>query len=198
MKSGFVLYTYNGESFSLNTKNLSDGNWHHVEVTWIGTEIKLSIDYDEHFSVIPFTEKIQGLYVGKILIGGPDNTYTSLNAGYEFLEGCIQDVRIGNHQTSLNRPTVRENVMDGCPDHSECQQNCPASAECVVGWGTSKCDCQSGYVGESCMPVCSMEPCENMGTCISDLSSSKGYQCQCNSTDYSGKNADFFMARIRS
>ena len=74
LQNGFLLYSYNGESFSLSTKDLSNGEWHHVEITWVGTEIKLSIDYGEHTSIVQFTEKIQGLYIGKILIGGPDNS----------------------------------------------------------------------------------------------------------------------------
>ncbi|KAK9696737.1 Laminin G domain [Popillia japonica] len=45
LKSGLLQYTYNGESFNLSSKSLADGQWHHIEVTWIGTEIKLSTDY---------------------------------------------------------------------------------------------------------------------------------------------------------
>lgn len=87
MKSSQLVYTYNGDSLNLTSKSLSDGNWHHLEVTCIGTEVKLSVDYDEIFAKLPFSPKIQGLFVGKILIGGPDNTYSSLNAGYNYLDG---------------------------------------------------------------------------------------------------------------
>ncbi|KAG5887440.1 hypothetical protein JTB14_003292 [Gonioctena quinquepunctata] len=157
------------------------------EVTWIGTEIKLSVDFGESSAIIPFSEKIQGLYVGKILIGGPDNSYTSLNAGYNYLEGCIQDVRIGNQQTSLNRPTVKENVEDGCFSLNECQSECPSSSQCVTGWGKSHCECNEGFVGPLCVPICSENPCENGGTCIEDHSEHKGYRCECNSTILSGE-----------
>lgn len=81
------MYSYNDESINISSKSISDGNWHHIEITWFGTEIKLSLDYDEMFLKLPVSYKIQGLFVGKILIGGPDNTYTSLNAGYNYLEG---------------------------------------------------------------------------------------------------------------
>lgn len=87
LNKGLLLYSYNAQSLSLSSKVISDGEWHHIEVTWTGPEIKLSINYGESNEVMPFTEKIQGLYVGKILIGGPDNTYSSLNAGYNYLEG---------------------------------------------------------------------------------------------------------------
>lgn len=170
----------------LDTKNLSDGNWHHAAVTWIGAEIKLSVDYDEQMVIIPYGEKIQGLYVGKILIGGPDNTYTSLNAGYDYFEGCIQDVRIGHHQTILNRPTVKENVLEGCAGETSCQQTCPAHSDCVTSWSTSHCECDDGYVGNTCLPVCAVNPCENSGTCLEDKTQHRGYKCHCNSTDFSG------------
>lgn len=87
LKGGLLHYSYNDDAVNLSSKPLSDGSWHRVEITWVGTEIKLSVDFGERSAVIPFGPKIQGLYVGKILIGGPDNTYSSLNAGYNYLEG---------------------------------------------------------------------------------------------------------------
>nr|XP_023025805.1 protocadherin-like wing polarity protein stan [Leptinotarsa decemlineata] len=187
LSKGLLHYTYNGESLVLTTKFVSDGEWHHIEVTWIGTEIKLSLDYGESVAVLPFSEKIQGLYVGKTLIGGPDNTYTSLNAGYNYLEGCVQDVRIGNQQATLNRPTVKENVEDGCFSLNECQTECPASSQCIIDWGRSHCECNEGYVGPLCAPVCQENPCQNGGTCIEDHGEKKGYRCDCNSTVLSGE-----------
>ncbi|XP_074026257.1 protocadherin-like wing polarity protein stan isoform X2 [Leptinotarsa decemlineata] len=187
LSKGLLHYTYNGESLVLTTKFVSDGEWHHIEVTWIGTEIKLSLDYGESVAVLPFSEKIQGLYVGKTLIGGPDNTYTSLNAGYNYLEGCVQDVRIGNQQATLNRPTVKENVEDGCFSLNECQTECPASSQCIIDWGRSHCECNEGYVGPLCAPVCQENPCQNGGTCIEDHGEMKGYRCDCNSTVLSGE-----------
>ncbi|XP_072387451.1 protocadherin-like wing polarity protein stan isoform X2 [Diabrotica undecimpunctata] len=184
---GLLLYTYNGETLTLPSKFVSDGEWHHLEITWIGTEIKMSIDYGESVEVLPFPEKIQGLYVGKILIGGPDNTYMSLNAGYNYLEGCIQDVRIGNHQTSLSRPTVKENVEEGCYSANECHSECPASSKCVVNWGRSHCECDQGHIGPLCVPVCSEDPCDNGGICLEDKRDPKGYRCECNSTNFSGE-----------
>ncbi|XP_049823743.1 protocadherin-like wing polarity protein stan isoform X2 [Aethina tumida] len=195
LNEGYLLYTYNGDSLSLTSKLIADGEWHHIEVTWIGTEIKLQVDYGEYTKTEPFVEKIQGLYVGKILIGGPDNTYSSVNAGYNYLEGCIQDVRIGNRQTSLSVPTVKENVEDGCFSLTECQVECTESSQCVTEWGKSYCDCNKGFVGPLCKPVCSVNPCEHGGSCVEDSSLDKGYKCSCNSTEYSGEYCENEMAQ---
>lgn len=70
---------------------------------------------------------------------------------------------------------------------AECQESCPAAAECVASWGSSRCECERGHVGGACVPVCTVQPCEHTGTCIEDPVDAKGYKCQCNSTDYSGK-----------
>lgn len=170
----------------LQSKPLSDGKWHHLEVTWIGTEIKLAIDYGEKFFLSPFVHKIQGLFIGKILIGGPDNSYSSLNAGYNYFEGCIQDVRIGSQQTILSRPTVKENVLDGCESNGECQSECPLNSECIPEWGDSHCQCKDGFVGSLCVPVCSLNPCKNNASCIEDFGDYRKYSCECGSSELSG------------
>lgn len=187
LKSGLLDYSYNGITLNLTSKPLSDGSWHHLEIMWMGTEVKLNVDYGQHVAYAPFAPKIQGLYVGKILIGGPDTTYSSLNAGYSYFEGCIQDVRIGNQQSSMSRPTVRENVLDGCPENVDCNAQCPSTADCVSKWSDSHCECKEGYVGPECASVCSVSPCEEGGICVQDSMSKRGYECRCNGSEYSGE-----------
>ncbi|XP_017787025.1 PREDICTED: protocadherin-like wing polarity protein stan isoform X1 [Nicrophorus vespilloides] len=187
IRNGLVAYSYNGESLNFSVpKFVSDGRWHRIDVLWLGTEIKISVDYGERTAVVPFNSKIQGLIVGKILVGGPDDTFTFLNAGYNYFDGCIQDVRIGNNQQMLNTPTARKNVLDGCESNVKCTTECPANANCVVEWGSSRCECHEGHVGPLCVPICSKSPCENSGLCVEELST-KGYKCDCNSTIYSGE-----------
>ncbi|XP_066248043.1 protocadherin-like wing polarity protein stan isoform X1 [Euwallacea similis] len=184
---GVLTYTYNGNTLSLNSVTISNGEWHHIEISWIGMEIRFSIDYGEYESSMAFSEKIQGLFVGKILIGGPDNSYASVNADYNYLVGCIEDVRIGNRETVLVRPTTKDNVEEGCVSSSECQTQCPSEAHCVVNWGKSRCECTKSHVGPLCLPVCSVSPCENGATCQENYLNRRGYECYCNSTSYSGE-----------
>nr|XP_022918571.1 protocadherin-like wing polarity protein stan isoform X2 [Onthophagus taurus] len=196
LKNSLLLYTYNGENLILNSRPLSTGKWNHLEITWFGTEVKLSVNYGEYSTTFPFAQKIQSLYIGKILIGGPDSTYNSLNAGYNYFEGCIQDVKIGNQQTSSNRPTVRENVEDGCSSNGECRSDCPETSTCEMLESDSfRCKCNDGHVGPLCTPVCDVSPCENFAACIPDYSSHKGYVCRCNSTEYSGEYCENKVAQ---
>lgn len=187
LRYGLLHYTYNGAALNLTSKPLSDGNWHHLEITWLGTEVRLNVDHGQHVSASPFAPKIQGLYVGKILIGGPDATYSSLDAGYSYFDGCVQDVRIGSHQSTMSRPTVRENVVDGCPEVSECSAQCPSTADCVSKWSESSCECRPGYVGPDCASVCTVNPCEDGGSCVLERLNQRGYTCRCNSSEYSGE-----------
>jgi len=53
-------------------------------------ELWINLDYGQQEVTSPATNKLQGLYVGKILIGGPDASMGSLNADYGYFEGCIQ------------------------------------------------------------------------------------------------------------
>lgn len=187
LRSGLLNYSYNGIALNLTSNVLSDGHWHHIEITWLGTEVRLNVDHGQHVTSAPFAPKIQGLYVGKILIGGPDATYSSLNAGYSYFEGCVQDVRIGSQQSSMSRPTVRENVVDGCPEAGECSAQCPGSADCVSRWSDSRCQCKPGYVGAQCVSVCSVSPCADGGACVQDIARRRGYECRCNGSEYSGR-----------
>lgn len=111
------------------------------------------------------------------------------------MEGCIQDVRIGNQQTTLSRPTVRENVLDGCESNMECQSECPANADCIPQWGDSHCKCKEGYVGPLCVPVCNLSPCNNNGSCVENSADYKGYVCSCDSTEISGEYCEDKMSQ---
>ncbi|KAK7789529.1 hypothetical protein R5R35_000833 [Gryllus longicercus] len=187
--SGQVQYSYNGETFVLSSGLVNDGHWHHIEVKWMSGELWINLDYGQREMTAPATSKLQGLYVGKILIGGPDTALGSLNVDYGYFEGCIQDVRVGTPQSTLQRPTVRENVGEGCLgiDHCAQRDKCPPHSTCVTEWEEFQCQCNTGYVGPSCVGVCEMNPCANSARCIKDSLTSRGYSCQCNSSEYSGE-----------
>lgn len=70
---------------------LADGDWHRIEIKWLGTDISVTIDYGLRNALLPMlANKIQGQYIGKILIGGPDTTAGLLASDVGYFEGCIQ------------------------------------------------------------------------------------------------------------
>lgn len=75
----------------LPSMNLADGVWHRIEIKWLGTDVSVSIDYGLRTALLPMlANKVQGQYIGKILIGGPDSTAGLLASEVGYFEGCIQ------------------------------------------------------------------------------------------------------------
>lgn len=194
LKNGMLFYMYNNEPMFLSGSFLSDGEWHRIEIKWIGAEINLSVDYGQRSTYVPMPQKVQGLYVGKIVIGGLDGTIGNL-AQYGYFEGCIQDVRVGGPGSILNRPTSRENVIDGCISLAECPEECPSHSSCVTSWDEAHCDCLPGFVGSDCAPICTVKPCADSGVCRFDLNDPKTYRCDCNSTYHSGEYCEVSVQR---
>jgi cadherin EGF LAG seven-pass G-type receptor 1 len=87
----------------------------------------------------------------------------------------------------MDRPTRKENVQKGCPSHAQCPDICPLHSECVVAWDEARCECNPGFVGRDCVPLCTVGPCADAGVCRVDSNLKKGYFCDCNSTLYSGE-----------
>ncbi|XP_065082456.1 protocadherin-like wing polarity protein stan isoform X2 [Ochlerotatus camptorhynchus] len=186
LRDGILYYTYNSEPMFLAGTNLADGKWHRIEIKWLGTEVSLSVDYGQRTGVLPMAQKIQGLYVGRIVIGGSESSIAGYG-NYGYYEGCIQDVRVGGSQSVLNRPTIRENVIDGCMSNAKCPNSCPEHSTCVTSWDEAHCECTHGYVGGDCLPVCTAKPCSDDGQCRADNLAMKGYRCQCNNSASSGE-----------
>nr|CAD7570225.1 unnamed protein product [Timema californicum] len=143
--NGEMNYSFNSEVVTLPNGYLSDGKWHHVEIKWMSGEVWINLDYGQREVTEPASSKLQGHYVGKILIGGPDSSVGSLTADYGYFEGCIQDVRVGTPQSSLTRPTVKENVVEGCIGVDQCSHNdkCPKHSKCINEWEQFHCRCDT-------------------------------------------------------
>ncbi|CRK90013.1 CLUMA_CG003735, isoform A [Clunio marinus] len=184
--NGILHYSFDSEVLYLPGSFLSDGEWHRIEIKWLGTDISLSLDYGQRETMLTTSQKIQGLYVGKTVIGSPDKSIGNI-AQYEYLDGCIQDIRIGTQQSIMDRPMMKENVQPGCPSHSECPKTCPIHSRCEMSWDEAHCECLPGYVGRDCVPICTIGPCADAGVCRVDNELKRGYHCECNSTLYSGE-----------
>ncbi|XP_026328508.1 protocadherin-like wing polarity protein stan isoform X2 [Hyposmocoma kahamanoa] len=120
---------------------------------------------------------------GPLQIGGLPNIPSSFQVKNKdfvgYFEGCIQDVRVGTAQSLLNRPTIKENVRDGCQSRADCMLSiCPAYSNCVATWDATECVCETGRIGPHCLAACDLNPCGEYAKCIPE-ESSKGYRCQC-------------------
>lgn len=84
---------------------LSDGEWHRIEIKWLGSDLSVGIDYGSRVTLLPMSaNKIQGLYVGKILLGGPDSLSIGsvFAAEYGYFEGCIQVITLNKFRFHHN------------------------------------------------------------------------------------------------
>ncbi|XP_016844332.1 protocadherin-like wing polarity protein stan isoform X2 [Nasonia vitripennis] len=174
----------NGADVIRSWVEIADGNWHRVEVRWQSGQVSLDLDYRNRPIVQTLAAKMQGLYVGRTLIGRSDSTF---NTELPFFSGCLQDIRVGTNQTILQRPIVQENVGSGCETDNTCTASCSESATCVTKWEESECVCTEGRVGQGCEKICDVNPCSESGSCVEKTNNKKGYECQCKSPEYSGE-----------
>ncbi|KAG7212572.1 hypothetical protein KM043_012871 [Ampulex compressa] len=183
IREGKLVASLDGADVIRSWATVADGDWHRVEILWQSGQVSLDMDYRGRPATSPLPAKLQGLYIGRILVGGPDQ---STSTDLPFFDGCLQDVRIGTNQSVLQRPTIQENVATGCGSEAECSVECPEASICLAKWQSSECVCASGRVGRNCERVCDLNPCNNTGICIEDPASRRGYRCDCNSPEFSG------------
>lgn len=183
IREGKLVALLDGADIIQTLNDIADGEWHRVEIVWQSGHVSLDIDYRSRPILSSLPAKLQGLYIGRILVGGPEQ---SMNIELPYFDGCLQDIRIGSNQSVLLRPTVQENVATGCSSEAECNVDCPEASICVPKWKAGECVCATGRVGRNCERVCDLNPCNNSGACIEDATSRRGYRCECNSPEYSG------------
>ena len=81
-------------------------------------------------------------------------------------------------------------MVTGCDSLTTCsasEATCPDHSTCGQSWDKHTCQCESGYVGDSCYDVCHLNPCQGNSTCARDSSSDHGYRCECHSPLLSGR-----------
>lgn len=173
IRDGKMVASLDGTDIIRTWCDVADGEWHRLEVVWQSAHVSLDMDYRDKPLSSPLPAKLQGLYVGRILVGGPDQ---SINTELPFYDGCLQDLRIGTNQSVLQRPTVQENVETGCISESVCSIDCPEASICLTKWQASECVCAPGRVGRSCELVCDLNPCNDTGTCVEEKEFHRGYR----------------------
>lgn len=84
---GRLVAALDGVDVAHSRSGISDGKWHRVELVWQTGQVSLDLDYRGRPTISPISAKLQGLYVGRILLGGPGQ---DASPGLVPLDGCIQ------------------------------------------------------------------------------------------------------------
>uniref|UniRef100_A0A8C3IXE8 Uncharacterized protein n=1 Tax=Chrysemys picta bellii TaxID=8478 RepID=A0A8C3IXE8_CHRPI len=146
--------------------NVSDGEWHSVEVT-LARAVTLNlldssciescvnkstaaIDSDQLMLAFQSTF-LGGLPVGNMSSYSPPNIY-NMHSAPSFV-GCLQDIEIDlniitpeniSSETSLN-------VKSGCTKQDRCENHpCQNRGRCINLWLSYQCDCYRPYTGPNC------------------------------------------------
>lgn len=138
---------------------------------------------------------------------------TTTNGSQNFV-GCVYGVNISDNSDIWLSPFEERNVERGCSFPDPCETNsCPSTSRCVRrGINQRKCICLPGFVGDRCLSICDLNPCqgnnshcippvpvetpvapsmkENLASTIVDLqNTATDYRCECE-TFRSGKNCE--------
>lgn len=87
IKEGKLETSLDGILVVQSQTTIADGEWHRIEVTWQSGHVFLDVDYRNRPIISPLPAKLQGLFVGRILVGGSDQSF---NPEQQFFDGCIQ------------------------------------------------------------------------------------------------------------
>ncbi|ODM96856.1 Protocadherin-like wing polarity protein stan [Orchesella cincta] len=184
LDNGVIHYFYEDQAIPVSLPRIHDGHWHHIEAKWMTAEIWFSLDYGQFETTAPFEEKVKNLHISQVTVGHPSSSVTA----------CVQDVRVGSAKNYLRKTTHEKNVNEGCSLATACVGAvCPPRSTCVEQGGRPKCQCDAGYVGVHCIPICDLKPCKNNGSCVLDLTTPRGYHCKCDERYYRGKNCEKVM-----
>lgn len=92
------------------------------------------------------------------------NMYSTLtsNVSIQSFVGCIFGMNVSGNTEMWLAPNEDRNVERGCQTIDVCDTNpCPPNSKCVRrGMNQRECICEPGFVGDRCVPVCSLNPCQ--------------------------------------
>ncbi|KAM4022955.1 cadherin EGF LAG seven-pass G-type receptor 3 isoform 2-T2 [Anomaloglossus baeobatrachus] len=170
----------------LDQMQVNDGRWHDLQMELrdvrSGREtryvITINLDYGFYQDTVNVGNELHGLRVKHLYVGGVLTSQEVQNG----LEGCIQGLRLGDTPSGITfpKPTNLVNVKNGCNVTNSCDSvPCQANSSCVDTWLGHVCVCHPGFLGDNCMDICQLNPCENKGVCAHHPDHPMGYMCEC-------------------
>lgn len=97
------------------------------------------------------------------------SAYQYANSSQSFV-GCIYGFNLSDNSDSWLSGGEERSVERGCQVADVCETKpCPVNSKCLrKGMNQRKCICKPGYVGERCIPVCELNPCQGENSrCVS-------------------------------
>ncbi|KAL3071735.1 hypothetical protein niasHT_035636 [Heterodera trifolii] len=174
LENGQSIVRVNSEQYLLPfPATLSDGNWHSVEARFSAEALEIGVDvlYKKSIPLMALSTP-RSLHSGTV----PSSAHPAA------FFGCIRNVEWNGQRLRLaNQSATRQS----CLAPNVCQMaytQCPANSKCVRDWDRHICKCNLGFVGDSCVDVCSLPdicgPFPN-AICVRSPNSPRGYDCVC-------------------
>ena len=200
LSAGSLLYDVtapNGSKTLLSLgSNLDDGEWHNVNASVRGREVRLQLDgrtRTKHFNNSLVMQEFANRSRLKIFLGGFDD-----NKDFPGFVGCILNLQIDSQKIFLRNlkksKHTNEDFKYACRLENRCQPNpCKNGGHCSQDWRSFKCDCEhTQFEGDVCeiskyKPACeyyrAMGLKASMRCLIDSVGDGKPYTALCNVTD---------------
>ncbi|XP_019643256.1 PREDICTED: LOW QUALITY PROTEIN: protein crumbs-like [Branchiostoma belcheri] len=188
---GNVRFTYNSANAPAAEGNLdvSDGEWHTAEVTFLGTVAQLTVDNGAENATANMGQAAPNFddFVGQ------DTIQVGSQGGQRYFKGCMENVRVGgvllpffelsqiptNASKKFNLKSA-SSITVGCTSDDVCgPQPCVNGATCTDIFNDYDCTCVPGYDDKNCstnIDECMSAPCQNGATCQDAINE---YSCDC-------------------
>ncbi|XP_078571953.1 uncharacterized protein LOC144859301 isoform X1 [Branchiostoma floridae x Branchiostoma japonicum] len=190
--SGNARFTYNSApSAEANFDSVSDGEWHTVEVTFLGTIAQLTVDNGAENATANMGQAAPNFDD----FAGQDTIQVGSQGGQGYFKGCMKNLRVGgvllpffessqiptNASKKFNLKSA-SSITVGCTSDDVCgPQPCVNGVTCTDIFNDYNCTCVPGYSDKNCntnIDDCISYPCQNGATCIDLIAR---YTCSCTS-----------------
>ncbi|CAH1272075.1 CRB1 [Branchiostoma lanceolatum] len=186
---GNVHFTYNNALSAEGSLDVSDGEWHTAEVTFLGTVAQLTVDNGAENVTANMGQAAPNFdnFVGQ------DTIQVGSQGGQGYFKGCMEDLRVGgvllpffessqiptNASQKFNLKSAGS-ITVGCTSDDVCgPQPCVNGATCSDIFNDYNCTCVPGYSDKNCstnIDECASGPCLNGATCQDAINE---YSCDC-------------------
>ncbi|CAB3399016.1 unnamed protein product [Caenorhabditis bovis] len=153
------------------------------------------------FDVESIATTIDGIYSAErktmIADGTLENIYFGIapGTGHPFrFEGCLRNVKVNSKPIAHKK---KGKTRSGCvvPNRCTVDSVCPIDSSCHRLWNKHKCKCHKGFIGDTCLSICSVKNvCGSPAATCVPSNSTTGYECVC-PYGSTGKNCQFKAPR---